>query len=240
MSRYEKIAWFNLAVITVSVILFFILFLLLRTKQDIFLSAHVATSAFGLIALFAFGPMIFRYKRSDSGMTGNDRETMPLKKTGWSRYRVFWVAYVIVFIGIWLWVKYIKHGTIDDEVGVLVKFFTVGVLCIVVFVFHQYLKKNKYSGLINDEQSTADALLYGSVMDERDVMIQKKARWSGFCAFWICLVFGFVGTYACLLFMGYRSISLNINVLPLFLVGAFILIYAVDSITTIILYRRGM
>ncbi len=239
MSRYEKIAWFNLAVFTVSVIVYFILFLYLRTKIDIFLSAQFATPAFGLIALFAIGPMIFRYKSSDYGMADNDRKTTPQQKTGGYRYRVFWVAYVIVFIGIWLWVKYTLHGAIEDQMDVLVMFFSVGVLGMVVFVFHQHLKKQAESGLIIDGQSKADALLYGPDMDERDLMIQKKARWSGFCAFWLCLVVGFVGTWFCLQVMGYRTISLNTNVLPLFLGGAFILIFVVDSITTVILYRRG-
>ena len=49
MNRYEKIAWFNLAVFTISIVVYLILFLILRTKQDFFLSAQVASSAFALI-----------------------------------------------------------------------------------------------------------------------------------------------------------------------------------------------
>ena len=49
MSRYEKIAWFNLALFTVSVIVYFILFLILRMNHDIYLSAQAATSAFDLL-----------------------------------------------------------------------------------------------------------------------------------------------------------------------------------------------
>ena len=92
--------------------------------------------------------------------------------------------------------------------------------------------------MIADEQSFDDVILYGPDMDERDLKIKRTARWSGFGFFWSCYVFGIIGTWIWLKLMGCRSISIDVDDLPFFVFGAFILMIVVDSITTIILYRR--
>ena len=88
-------------------------------------------------------------------------------------------------------------------------------------------------------QDFTDVIFYGPDMDERDLVIQKEARWSGFGFFWLCYVFGFMGAWGWAQHMGYSSISIDIQVLPLLVFGAFLLIFSINSITVIVLYRRG-
>jgi len=239
MNRHEKIAWFNLAVFAVSVVLYLTLFFFMRTKYDFILSAQVATSAFAIIALCAFGPLIFNKKKIDSEIISDKRDTETKRKTKWYRYVIFWSAYVIVFIGTWLWVKYVRHGTISDEIKVLIIFTYVGAFSMLAFILYLYLKRQKESSLVTDEQNLSDVILYGPDMDERDLVIHRKARWCGFGIFWVFYVFGFMGTWGWAMYMDHRSISVDISVLPLFVFGAFILILVVDSITRVVLYRSG-
>ena len=235
MNRYEKIAWFNLIVLSVSLVLYIILFLLLRIKFDFFLSAHVATSAFSIIAICAFGPLMF----NKTGAIIDERGTIIRQKSGWYKYLLFWAAYISIFIGIWIWIKFIGHGTISDQVKVLIVFMYVSICAFIAFTFYLYLKKQKESKLITDEQNLANVFLYGPDMDERDLMIHKNARWCGFGVFWLFYVGGFMWTWVWSKCVGHRSISIDVSILPLFVYGAFLLIFTVDTITRVILYRRG-
>ena len=238
MNRYKKIAWFTLVVFAVSVVLYLILFLLLRTKFDFFMSAQIAASAFAIMALCAFGPLMFKKKERDSRVINAEQYSMTRLKTRWYRYVIFWVAYVIFFIGIWLWVKYMMHGALSDQVKVLIVFFYVGMICMLAFIFYLYLKKQKESKFITDEQDISDIILYGPDMDERDLKIHRTARFSSFGVFWLFYISGIMGTWGWANYMGYSSISVDVSILPLFVFGAFILMIVVDSITNIILYRR--
>ena len=76
-------------------------------------------------------------------------------------------------------------------------------------------------------------------MDERDLEIQRKARFCGFGVFWTVYVLGIMVTWECARFMEIESISIDVSVLPLFVPGAFILIFIVDSIAKVIMYRGG-
>ncbi len=233
MNRYEKIAWFNLIVLSVSVMLYLILFLLLRMKFDFFLSAHVATSAFAVIALCAFGPLMF----NKSGAITDERGTVISQKRGLYKYVLFCAVYISIFFGIWIWTR--VHGTISDQVKVLIVFMYVSICAFIAFTFYLYLKKQKESKLITDEHTIFDVVLYGPDMDERDLMIQKSARWCGFGVFWFFYVGGIMWTWAWASYSGLRSISIQVSILPLFVYFAFILIFTVDTITRVILYRRG-
>lgn len=233
MNRYEKIAWFNLTVLSVSVVLYFIMFLLLRMKFDFFLSAQIATSAFCIIAICSFGPLMF----NKTGAIIDEQGTIIRQKSGWYKYLLFLAVYVSIFIGIWIWTKI--AGTISDQVKVLIVFMYVSIFALLAFTFYLYLKKQKESKLITEEQNLSDVILFGPDMDERDLKIQRTARWSGFGIFWCFYVFGIIGTWGWAKYMGYRSISITVSVIPHFVFGAFILIFVIDSLTTVILYRQG-
>ena len=239
MNRDEKVAWLTLAVFIISVIVYFIMFFSLRTKLGISISIRVSFSAFALMALSAFGPLMFKKKEGGSRTINAEQDSMTRLKTRWYRYVIFWVAYVIFFIGIWLWIKYIMHGVLSDQVAVLIVFLYVGIIGMLAFIFYLYLKKQKKSRLNADEQDVTDVILFGPDMDERDLKIKRTARWSSFGFLWCCYVLGFMGTWVWAQYMDYGTISIDVDSLPLFVMGAFILGIVVDSITTIILYRLG-
>jgi len=233
MSRYEKIAWFNLAILSVAVVLYLILFLLLRMKFDVFMSAQIAFSAFAVVALCAFGPIMFK----KTGVVIDEKGTMIRQKHGLFKYLLFWAVYISIFIGIWIWTKII--GTIADQVSVFVVFFIVTVVVMLAFILFFYFKRQKESRLVTEDQNFTDVILYGPDMDERDLKIHKLARLCGFGVFWFFYVGGIIGTWVWLKYTGYGSISLETNILPLFVFGPFMVIFTTDTITRIILYRRG-
>ena len=142
MNKYEKIAWFNLVVLSVSVVLYFILFLLLRMKFDFFLSARVATSAFSLIALCALGPLMFK----KTGVIIDEQGTVIRQKHGLYKYLLFWAVYISIFIGIWIWTR--VYGTIADQVNVLVVFLTVSIFVLFAFILYLYFKRQNESRLV--------------------------------------------------------------------------------------------
>jgi len=223
-----------LAVLSTAVVLYALFFLLLRTKFDFFLSAQVAASAFSVIALSAFGPLLFK----QTGVFIDEHGEMIRQKHGLVIYIGFWAVYFSMFLAIWIVTKI--YGTPAGQVNVLVIFIVATVVSIFAFTLVVYFKRQKESRLTADDQENADVILYGPDMDERDLKIHKSARWCGFGVFWLIYVTAFMGTWGWSYYRGYRTISVNVNVLPLFVFGAFILIYAVDTVTRIILYRRGM
>ena len=233
MTRYEKIAWFDLAVISVSIVLYLMLFLLLRIKFDVFMSAQIATSAFTVVALSAFGPIIFK----KTGVVIDEQGTMIRQKHGLFKYLLFWAAYISIFIGIWIWTKI--TGTIANQVTVLLVFLNVTVVAMLAFILFRYFKMQKESRFATEDQNFTDVILFGPDMDERDLKIQKSARWCGFGVFWFFYVGGIMWTWVWLKYMGHRSISLDTSILPLFVFGAFMVIFTADTITRVILYRRG-
>ena len=90
-----------------------------------------------------------------------------------------------------------------------------------------------------DETDISEKIIFSPDMDERDLNIQRKARFCGFGVFWMVYIFGIMVTWECARFKGIESISIDVSVLPLFVPGAFILIFVVDSIAKVIMYREG-
>ena len=233
MNRCEKIAWFNLIVLSVSLLLFITLFMLMRMKFDFFMSAQIAASAFSIVAICSFGPLMFKKSGAvidERGATINNHRLV--------KYSIFWAVYISILFGIWILNR--VFGIIADELNLFVIFLIVSFFVLFGFIVLLYFKRQKESDLVSEDQTAADVLLFGPDMDERDLMIQKNARWCGFGVFWFFYVFGFMGIWARAHYLGIRSVSINVSVLPLFVFGAFILIYTVDSITRVILYRRGV
>ena len=227
MNRYEKIAWFDLVMLSVAVVLYFMLFLLLSAKFDVFMSARVATSAFAIVAVCAFGPLIFK----------KEQGKMSQQRHGLYTYLLFWAAYISIFIGIWIWTKI--TGTIAHPVTILLVFAISTVIVMSSFLLFLYFKQQKESRLITEDQNFTDVLLFGPDIDERDLKIQRSARWCGFGVFWFFYVGGIMFTWGWLRHIGYPSITLDTSILPLFVFGAFMVIFTTDTITRVILYHRG-
>ena len=197
------------------------------------MSAQVATSAFAVLALCAFGPIMFK----KTGVVIDEQGTMIRQKHGLYKYLLFWTAYISIFFGIWIWTKI--TGTIANQVNVLLVFVIVTVVVMLAFILFLYFKMQKESRLVTEDQNFTDVILFGPDMDERDLKIQKSARLCGFGVFWFFYVGGIMCTWVWLHYMGYCSISLGTSILPLFVFGAFMVIFTADTITRVILYRQG-
>lgn len=236
MSRYEKAAWFTLALFTVSTVLYFILFTLLAERLGNGLAAQVASSAFSLLALVAFTPLMFnRAKRSD--MVTIDEEGK-VTRFPYRKYLMATVLFSIALMAVILWMVF--YGEPAGQAAALLPFlFIVLIMLLIVTLAVLYMRRQRKSILKPDDMTSADVLLYGPDMDERDLAIKRKARWCGFGAFWFVYVFGIMGVWGLTHYQGRQSITIDLELLPQFVFGAFILILMVDSIATIILYHRG-
>ncbi|MFC1693134.1 hypothetical protein ACFL1R_06485 [Candidatus Latescibacterota bacterium] len=296
MNRYEKIAWFNLAMFGLSVVVYFILFLFVLAKFDLYLRAIVSCAAFGLCGFAALGYGLFPNKQVKSALTTDEQEIIIRRKSDSKKRKAFWVVYIFVFLGTWICGNYMEEGSIIIKIvftpilifiGIwtfsrfrsrflrqndhlmhlqiiyawinLVGFAVITALFFILDMFltlqfsslvlillpllgFKYLffqKRMKEASNIVDETDISEKIIFFPDMDERDLNIQRKARWCGFGVFWTVYIFGILVTWECARFMEIESISLDVSVLPLFVSGAFILIFVVDSIVKVIMYREG-
>lgn len=166
MNRYEKIAWFNLTVILVSVVLFLAVFFIFRTSYPLNRSLKISFAAFALVGFIGLGPTLFKK----------------------------------------------KPGGQDSE--------------------------------INDDSDGHDTLRYDAELDERDILIQRRAALQGFSAFWIILVFSVMIVWVFLRFIspdgtgaGPISVTIDVDLFPLMLFPGFIILMLASSLSTIIQYR---
>ena len=166
MNRYEKVAWFNLVVISVSIMLFLTLFFNSRTSYPFTISLKRSFAAFALVGFIGLGPTLFKKKRG-----GQDSE-------------------------------------------------------------------------IIDSRDGHDTLLYDAELDERDTLIQRRAKIHGFSAFWIILVFSVMIAWVFLRFVspdgtgtGPISVTIDVDMFPLMLFPGAIILMLAMSLSTIIQYR---
>ena len=87
MSRMQKFAWFNLAVIALALLVVFSLVPLLGFK---------AMGGFGFLGLLGFGPAFFRTK---PGQVLMDERDLLIQARSWVfAYAVFWVIFVLAAV----------------------------------------------------------------------------------------------------------------------------------------------
>ena len=72
--------------------------------------------------------------------------------------------------------------------------------------------------------------------DERDLLILRRAQFAGHLMFWLLFVLGSICTWGVLFYRGIESIP--IQTLPLMVFWGMWIIVTVQSVTTVILYRR--
>lgn len=106
MNQQEKHAWFNLAVIVITVVVFIILIPLLGVEP--------ARGAWGLLGLWGFGNLFYRKKRGESAVVLDERDQFIQKKSVVIAYVVFWLLFVLTCMLLW-WMNKDK-GTISVEV----------------------------------------------------------------------------------------------------------------------------
>jgi hypothetical protein len=116
MGRHEKIAWYNLAVICTSVLLFLVIFFVMKDKRPIELCFKVSSSAFGLLGFLGFGNTLFRKEGIGKGFSGfsdpemDERDIEIRRKAAERAFSVFWALFVLTIMGVWMFYRW-KHGT---------------------------------------------------------------------------------------------------------------------------------
>lgn len=165
MNRFEKIAWYNLAVLTISLLLFLVLFSISRTTHPFNISLKRSFAAFALCGFCGLGPFLFK------------------KKQG------------------------------SEDTGI-------------------------------DGSGTSDTVPYDPELDERDMLIQRRALLHGFKSFWFIFVFFVMSVWIYLRYIspsgtgyGPMSITIDVDILPLMLFPGFLLLMFAYSLSTILQYR---
>ena len=95
----QKVAWFNLAVLSAALLAYIILIPLF--------GAPAALGAFGICGLCGFGVPF--YRRRSSGVSSDERDEFILKKATLAGYGTFWVLFVAVSMTTWGVIRYVKH-----------------------------------------------------------------------------------------------------------------------------------
>jgi hypothetical protein len=121
MNRHEKIAWYNLAVITISVLLFLVLFFVVKNTHSLELSFRISCSAFAVLAFLAFGQTLFRKEdreKMDMGFYDpelDERDIQIYRRAKLHAFSVFWGLYVLITMGFWMYLRW-KHGMEGDVI----------------------------------------------------------------------------------------------------------------------------
>ena len=98
MNRYQKLAWFNLIVITVTIII---------TSTAIAIEVHMrGYSTNGLffmapLVLLKFTPFMFKKPESRSGVVCDERDSFIRKRALSFAYTTFWIVFVILSFLLW-------------------------------------------------------------------------------------------------------------------------------------------
>jgi len=92
MNRYQKIAWFNLIVITATIII---------TTTTIAIEFRIRGYStiglwfIGILALLKFTPYMFKKPESQSGVVCDERDSLIRKRALSFAYTTFWIVFVL-------------------------------------------------------------------------------------------------------------------------------------------------
>lgn len=126
MNRFEKIAWFNLAVLAGSLILFAGLFVFSKAVCP---AKNPAFGAFGLWGLWGFGPSIFKRKQKENSPEVHEREQSIQRKALFHGFEAFWIIFTLSMLGIYFYSININLSrTIDVDVLVLILWVGYGIV----------------------------------------------------------------------------------------------------------------
>lgn len=109
MVAQQKIAWFNLAVLTAAVSTYIILWLLI--------GASPALGAFGICGLLGLAPIVFR-RDGRRHVAFDERDQLISTRATLLGFRIFWISFVAACMLIWGVIAYI-HGRDTVPVDVL-------------------------------------------------------------------------------------------------------------------------
>jgi len=137
MNRHEKIAWFNLAVIAVSILLFLVLYFILKESHPIALSLKASCAAFGVCGLLGLSQTLFRKEEWPEG-TGrsifdpemDERDVEISRRAAMHGFAIFWVVFVFLVVGIWGYLH-----KINDSSGLVIVPVDIDFMPLVMFPF---------------------------------------------------------------------------------------------------------
>jgi len=94
MNRYQKLAWFNLIVITASIII---------TTTAIAIEIHIrGYSTIGwwffvaILALLKFKPFMFKKPQGQDKVVCDERDTLIVKRASSFVYTTFWIVFILL------------------------------------------------------------------------------------------------------------------------------------------------
>ena len=126
MTRNEKIAWFNLAVVTVATVLYVTLFAIVPVwKPEIPISQRIvfSSSAFAIVGLCGLTGVFFRKA------PGDERDALIQRRATFGAHMLFWlyfVAYAMIIWGIQMY-----HGQETVAIDVLPLFVFSGMTVVI-------------------------------------------------------------------------------------------------------------
>lgn len=146
MNRHEKIAWFNLAIITISLLLFCTLFYTSRTLLPFTIGLKYSFAAFALIGFIGLGPALFK-KRSGKESTSVDapdgsetlrydaeldeRDMLIQRRVQMHGFSAFWIVFVVITMVAWIYLR----STRSAGIGAGAVFITVDVDLLPLMLF---------------------------------------------------------------------------------------------------------
>ena len=239
MSNQEKTAWLTLSLSIMALSGFVTLFFLLYDKLGTSRALMVAMSPISLIAFAAFGPLIFSNTRHGKMVMVTDAGTTI--RYPYRRYLTIGIIAGLVNGAVIVTLILLKQSGLSPQLtSVLPAIAVITIAALIVSLAVLYWMKQRSSVLRTEDMSDSEVFLYGPDLDERDLAIKRTARWSGFGAFWIVYIFGIIGFWGWAQAAERQTITIDTNLLPILVFGAFLLIMLVDAMVTIILYRRGI
>lgn len=103
MTRQEKIAWFNLAVFAVILIVFCGGYIAITTyvpEFDFWRRVRIAFSAVGLCGLWGLSGRLFK-KEKDTEILTDERDMLIQRRSVFLGHLVFWLFFVMISVGVW-------------------------------------------------------------------------------------------------------------------------------------------
>ena len=243
MNRYEKFAWFSLAVGNITLVTYGIMFLLLAGKIGAARASFMALTSFTLLSLIRLAPHLF--KRQDLG------RKVPIERENVARLSYHKIITATILFSIFiacvvLFKILLRVPAGNDSIRLLATVFMILIsifLISFVVIAILYLKKQHRFSYTSDNRDNWYGFRFfefrGSDMDERDIAIQRTAFLFVFRVFWIVYVLSFLAAWFWMFTRGWETVTINIYLIPALYSVPVLMILMAYSIATILLYRRG-
>jgi len=122
MNRYEKIAWFTMAVISASILLFLAIFYSTRASYPLNISLKISFSTFALLGFIGLGQALFKKMPGLQNNTVNDgisrlysaefdeRDMLIQRRAHQHGFSAFWLILVFSVMIVWVFLRFIIPG----------------------------------------------------------------------------------------------------------------------------------